>query len=105
MKGRTVDRQPLVITSVDGTEYELRSWLVDRLLDQLPGVERIDTDAQLTEYGLDSVVALGLYGEIGEVFALELEPGALYEFATVDELSLHLAQKAADRVRSREAGS
>lgn len=105
MTRRTAGRPPLVITAVDGTDQELHRWLTSRLESHLPGVGPIDPAVQLTEYGLDSVAALGLYGEIEEVFALELEPGAVYAFPTVDELAAHLAGRAAARRRAEEAGS
>ncbi|GAA2150586.1 hypothetical protein GCM10009760_45140 [Kitasatospora kazusensis] len=101
----TTGRPPLALTAKDGTAYELRGWLTTRLYGQLPGVELIEPGVQLVEYGLDSVAALGLYGEIEEAFGLRLEPGAVYEHATVDELALHLADRAAALGRHEVAGS
>ncbi|MFI6847849.1 acyl carrier protein [Kitasatospora sp. NBC_00085] len=93
----TTDWQSLVITAVDGTEYELYGWLTARLRDHLPGDAPVEPDVPLTEYGLDAVVALALYGEIEELFALGLDPGTVYRFATVDELAVHLGGLAAAR--------
>ncbi|AUG78891.1 Putative Polyketide synthase PksN [Kitasatospora sp. MMS16-BH015] len=104
MRG-TDGRPPLAIISTDGTEHELCGWLTARLHAQLPGTRPIDPDTQLIEYGMDSVVALGLYGEIEEVFGLKLDFGAVYEYATVHELAAHLAARAAVRRPRPGAGS
>jgi acyl carrier protein len=105
MTRRTAHRQPLVLTALDGTDHELHGWLIARLCGQLPGTRRIDPKTQLVEYGLDSVVALGLYGEIEEVFGVFLEPGVLYDCATVEELARHLVDRAGEWQRPGQARS
>ncbi|MEV7601801.1 acyl carrier protein [Kitasatospora sp. NPDC089797] len=98
----TAHAKPPVLTALDGTEHEPQGWLIARLRAHLPVAHRIDPAAQLVEYGLDSVVALGLYGEIEETFGVMLEPGAIYDCATVRELARHLVDRAALRRPGRE---
>lgn len=58
----------------------VRSWLVERVADYLRcPAEEVDADAPLTEYGLDSVYAFALCGDIEETFGLTVEPTLLWE--------------------------
>ncbi|GAA1262322.1 hypothetical protein GCM10009665_59990 [Kitasatospora nipponensis] len=101
MEEQAVDRSELVITSVDGERHELRGWLARCLERQLLGAAKgVGRNVPLVEYGLDSVAALGLFGEIEEAFALRLELGELFEHATLEALAHYLAGRAADRDRA-----
>ncbi|MDH6579755.1 acyl carrier protein [Kitasatospora sp. MAP5-34] len=101
-----MDRSELVITSLDGTEYELLGWLTACLGRQLPHrTRRVDIDVPLAEYGVDSVVALGLYGEIEDAFGLRLDPGVVFEHPTVHRLARCLALRAAGRPAGRGTGA
>lgn len=69
------------------------AWLLGRLAHYLPqaGAE-IDPAGSLAGYGLDSVYAVALCGEIEDVWGLTVEPTTVWEVDTVAEL--------ADRVRA-----
>ncbi|MEV7523938.1 acyl carrier protein [Streptomyces sp. NPDC091371] len=66
-------------------------WLSARLslyLRRAP--ETIDPTVPLAEYGMDSVAALSLCGDLEEEFDLEVEPTLLWDFPTVASLVRHL---------------
>ena len=79
-------------------DTELRSWLRARVAHyaQLDAAA-IDTTATLTTYGLDSVYALILCGDIEDHLGLALEPTVAWDHPTIDALAGHL--EALARVR------
>lgn len=74
------------------TEASIRSWLVDRLAKQLK-VDRatIDPAMRFDEYGLDSLVAVQVSGDLEKVVEQRLSPALLFEYGSIDELARHLA--------------
>lgn len=69
--------------------YEWLSARVALYLRRAP--ETIDPTVPLAEYGMDSVAALSLCGDLEEEFGLEVEPTLLWDFPTVAGLVRHLA--------------
>lgn len=66
----------------------LRQWLIERAARHLsPAPQQIRVDVPLAEYGLDSVSATGLAGEIEERWGLVVEPSLLWDHPTVAELA------------------
>ncbi|MFC3575160.1 acyl carrier protein [Streptomyces yaanensis] len=75
------------------TTEELTTWLSDRIalyLKRTPA--EIVPTVPLAEYGLDSVAALSLCGDIEEDFDLVLEPTVAWDYPTVSALAAHLAK-------------
>ncbi|GGY05491.1 acyl carrier protein [Streptomyces hiroshimensis] len=73
------------------TTESLTTWLAERFalyLSRSPA--EIDPSVPLAEYGLDSVAALSLCGDIEEDFDLVLEPTAAWDYPTVAALAGHL---------------
>ncbi|MEU9300201.1 acyl carrier protein [Streptomyces sp. NPDC048269] len=67
-------------------------WLSARLslyLRRAP--ETIDPTVPLAEYGMDSVAALSLCGDLEDEFGLEVEPTLLWDHPTVESLGRHLS--------------
>ncbi|MCX4554404.1 acyl carrier protein (plasmid) [Streptomyces sp. NBC_01387] len=89
------DREPVM------PEGEILGWLAERLGTHvsLP-LSEINPDVPYVEYGLDSVAALGLFGDIEEKFGLVLDPIVALEHATVRQLAAYLAVEAAEAVHS-----
>jgi acyl carrier protein len=85
-------------------ELELRSWLRARVAHyaQLDDVADIDTAAALTTYGLDSVYALLLCGDIEDHLGLALEPTVAWDHPTIDALVRHLEETLAQASPSGE---
>jgi acyl carrier protein len=76
-----------------GTPDDLRDWLIKRVA-YYTGKEPADVDpaVPLTAYGLDSVYALTLCGEIEDHLSVRIEPTIIWDFRTVDDLLAHLKE-------------
>ncbi|MEV4441665.1 acyl carrier protein [Streptomyces sp. NPDC049577] len=82
----------MVVSGTSPREREFRSWLLERLGQYLRRpVSEIDTGVPFAEYGLDSVAALSLFGDIEDDFGLYLEATVAWDYPTVDALARHLA--------------
>jgi acyl carrier protein len=78
-------------------EAPLHQWLTTHLavyLDRPP--ENIDPTVPLATYGMDSVCALSLCGDIEETFGFSVDPSLAWDHPTVGELAAHLAARGAD---------
>ncbi|WP_055532237.1 acyl carrier protein [Streptomyces graminilatus] len=76
------------------TVESLSNWLADRIalyLRRTPS--EIAPTVPLAEYGLDSVAALSLCGDIEEDFDLVLEPTVAWDYPTVEALAQHLVEE------------
>jgi acyl carrier protein len=78
------------------TADSLSTWLVDRIAVYLQrSASEIDPAVPLAEYGLDSVAALSLCGDIEEDFDLMVEPTVAWDYPTVEALTSHLLEELA----------
>jgi acyl carrier protein len=76
------------------TAQSLGVWLVDRIAVYLKRTpDQIDPTVPLAEYGLDSVAALSLCGDIEEDFDLVLEPTVAWDYPTIEALAAHLLEE------------
>jgi len=72
---------------------DLRRWLRARVAHYVHlDVADIDTTATLTTYGLDSVYALTLCGDIEDHLGLVLEPTVAWDHPTIDALARHVEE-------------
>lgn len=71
---------------------DITEWIITYLT-RLLHIEReqVDTDLPFDSYGLDSKRAAGLVGDLGSWLNRELELTLLVDYATISELSNHLA--------------
>jgi amino acid adenylation domain-containing protein len=71
---------------------EIRAWLVNHLASRL-GVTTgsINTQKPFAEFGIGSVQAVGLAGELQDWLGKPLSPTLAYEFPTIEVLAKHLA--------------
>ena len=76
----------------------LRTWLLDRVAFylELPATD-IETDAKLVEYGLDSVYALTLCGDVEDEFELMVDPTIAWDYGTIDALAEKLHAELSER--------
>jgi acyl carrier protein len=76
---------------------ELRAWLTERISEylRLP-VAEIDPAEQLAAYGLESVYALALCGDIEDHLGMVLDATIVWDHPTIDQLGDHL-----DRLRDQ----
>lgn len=90
----SIDTHDLPSGSAGHTIESLTTWLVDRVaiyLQREPG--EIDPNEPLAEYGMDSVAALSLCGDVEEDFDLVLEPTVAWDYPTAAALAEHLAEQ------------
>lgn len=83
------------MTSTQG--IDITDWLTEQVagfLDTDPG--EIDHDRPLADYGLDSVYALSLCGEIEDTFDIEVEPTLAWDYPTISALTAHLTTQIAE---------
>ncbi|MGH1554865.1 acyl carrier protein [Streptomyces sp. L7] len=62
----------------------------------------IDPTVPLAEYGMDSVCALSLCGDIEDDFGITVEPSLAWDHPTVAELAAHLAAHGVDTADGRQ---
>lgn len=84
------------LTPIQRTPEGIRSWLMERVAYylELPAGQ-IDPEASVAEYGLDSVYAFVLCGDIEDVLGLSVEPTVVWDFDTLTALTAHLVESAA----------
>ncbi|MEV0569339.1 acyl carrier protein [Dactylosporangium sp. NPDC050588] len=74
--------------AVEPTAGGIRTWLVGRVahyLDETP--DAIDPHASLAGYGLDSVYAFALSGEIEDTLRVTVEPTLIWDVASIADLT------------------
>jgi acyl carrier protein len=77
-----------------GSERAFRAWLINRLSLYLQrGESEIAVNVPFAEYGLDSVAALSLFGDIEDEFGLYLEPTVAWDHPTVAALASFLVEQ------------
>ncbi|MFU8802987.1 MAG: beta-ketoacyl synthase N-terminal-like domain-containing protein, partial [Bradymonadaceae bacterium] len=86
-RSRTGDRHPRKSLKIQ----EIEGWLVGRLASEL-GVEAgsIDLRSPFANYGLGSLEAISLVGELESWLEQEIPATALYDYPTVEALAKHL---------------
>lgn len=79
-------------------EQELREW-VQNYLGRILGVTPllIDMDMTLHDYGLDSVDAVLMAGELEEAFSVEIDPGTFLQYPTLAAMVTGLASELGPR--------
>lgn len=71
---------------------EIREWLLDAIAREL-ALEKaaVKTDVPLDEYGLGSVSAVAISGDLSNYLDRDFPGTLLYEYLTIDDLSSHIA--------------
>jgi acyl carrier protein len=83
-------RTPLDRRSTAG----LVPWLTERVAFHLhTAPEEIDPDTPLADYGIDSVAAISVCGEIEERYRIPVSPTIAYDYPTVRAITDHLAER------------
>jgi acyl carrier protein len=84
-------------SSRDATSVDLfKSWLIDWLAQELR-IDRktIDPCQSFLSYGMDSVQAMTMVGDIEAKLELRLPPTLAWDFPDIDALTAHLADRLA----------
>jgi len=85
--------EDLIGLPAERREPALREWLTRRLSRYLGRLD-IDPQVALAEYGIDSLVALNLYGDVEEELGLPVDVTVVLDYPTVAALAEHLSQQA-----------
>lgn len=71
---------------------EIEKWLIAKIAERLGSTtEEIDIQQPLGKYGLSSLSAVGISGELQEWLGRSLSPTLLYDYSTIESLALHLS--------------
>ncbi|HSW80281.1 MAG TPA: acyl carrier protein [Candidatus Saccharimonadales bacterium] len=74
------------------SEEVICQWLVNRLAKHLKvDPSEIDTSKKFEQYGLNSIVAVKVSGDLEKLVEQRLSPALLFEYPSIAELSAHLA--------------
>ncbi|MFF7591553.1 acyl carrier protein [Kitasatospora purpeofusca] len=85
-------------TEVGQSPEAVRAWLVSRIAHFLKvPAEEIEPDVPLADYGLESVYAFALAGEIEDTLGVLVEPTLVWDVDTVNALTAHLTRLVADQ--------
>ena len=75
------------------TREEIKLWLVSYLANLLKvEPDEVDTTIPFDRYGLDSVVAVGLTGDLEDWLGCEIDPTILYDYPTIESLVQRLSE-------------
>jgi acyl carrier protein len=76
------------------TAAEIQDWFTHtlaKITNSAP--EDIDATVPFDSFGLDSVAAVGLTGELEDWLGCSVDPMAVYDYPTIELLSKHLAEE------------
>ncbi|MGW7264954.1 acyl carrier protein [Streptomyces sp. NPDC054842] len=84
----------------------LEAWLTERVAFHLHRAPHdIDPDTPLADYGIDSVAAISICGEIEEHHQLAVAPTIAYDYPTVHAIADHLAGLLAEKAKHQQEPS
>lgn len=82
------------------TADAIERWLIARLAEELREAEEsLDPEARLAGYGLDSMTAVVLTGDLEEWLGLELPSTLIWDHPTIRQLARHLHGRLQDGTR------
>ena len=71
---------------------EIEEWLVERVMEVThKELDDIDVSVQFINYGVNSIDAATLSGDLEEWLGRELPVSIIYQFPTIEALSAHLS--------------
>ncbi len=84
-------------TVIDGNnETAVKEWLAQRMAKQLKiNKDSIETNKPFEDYGLDSLFAVQVTGELEKVVELRLSPALLFENTCIDDVAKVISTSAA----------
>jgi acyl transferase domain-containing protein/NADPH:quinone reductase-like Zn-dependent oxidoreductase/NAD(P)-dependent dehydrogenase (short-subunit alcohol dehydrogenase family)/acyl carrier protein len=86
------------------TVAELRAWLVSAIAERLAlDPAAIDAGAPFSSYGLDSLRASALIGDLGRLLERPLSPVLVWEYPSIESLAAHLTDPQAARTSRPDA--
>ena len=78
------------------TKDSIQNWLISAIARSLKiDADEIDTSVAFDRYGMDSVVAVQLTGELQKEINQDLSPTLMYDYPTIEALCEHIAEQLA----------
>lgn len=74
------------------SQEAIEDWLIAKISEQLASAQEIDTQQPLVNYGLNSLAAVSISGELQEWLGREVSPTLLYDYPTIESLARYLGQ-------------
>ena len=82
------------MTVTDFEAGSLCAWVLQQVSSYIERpVADIDPDVPLAEYGMDSVYALGLCGDIEAEFGLDVDPTLAWQYPTATAIAGYLSEQ------------
>lgn len=76
------------------TYQSILQWISIRLAELAKiNVDQVDLQLPFDRYGLDSLNAVILIGELGDWLQLELDPSIVYDYPTIEQLSRYVSEQ------------
>ena len=76
------------------TSEEVQNYIVTYLAEELQiQADSIDVTAPFEQLALDSMTAVGMTGDLEQWLGARIDPMAIYDFPTIEQLSEHLAEQ------------
>ncbi|MBW4667893.1 MAG: SDR family NAD(P)-dependent oxidoreductase [Cyanomargarita calcarea GSE-NOS-MK-12-04C] len=73
------------------SQEAIEAWLISKIVEQLQiTINELDIRQPLAQYGLSSLVAVGIAGELQEWLGYQLSPTLLYDYPTIQSLARYL---------------
>jgi 8-amino-7-oxononanoate synthase len=108
--GKNHKNQPLAKNSQESnvnfinsslSQETIEGWLIDKLAEVLEiEPHKIDLQKNFTDYGLDSVEAINLSGELESFLDSRLSPTLLWDYQNIEDLAQYLSEYVNDRDRT-----
>lgn len=92
--------------SATPTKQDVAAWLIEWIANELemPAAE-IDTGHSLLDYSMSSVTATILVGDLEDWLDLRLSPTLVWDYPSIDAMTDHLLEKAAETASSTPAAA
>ena len=85
-------KRKIVPSTVPPTEEAIRTWLVTNIANVVNmDPSRIDARQTFDNYGLDSLQAVSLSGDLETWLNREISPTVVWDYPTVEQLARHLS--------------
>ncbi len=82
----------VAISGTYPSQDAIKSWLIDKIARLLEiDTQEIDSTKDFADYGLDSVAAINLSGELENYLGCRLSPTLLWDYSNIKDLSIYLA--------------
>ena len=81
----------------------VQNWLINKIA-SLTGknVAELCINTPVADYGLDSMHAVGLSGEIEDWLGVAIEPTIAWDYPTIDSMARHLVKTFSDSIKHHD---